>query len=59
MEYLSKQSPYYINTLFTKVLKTYLMLGATRNNIYIFPNDSQGYGVLNVQRTLEAIANKL
>lgn len=59
MEYLSRQGLYYRNTLFTKVLKTYLMLGATRNNIYIFPNDSQGYGVLNLQKTIEAIANKL
>ena len=59
MEYLSRQNSYYRNTLFTKVLKTYLMLGATRSNLYIFPNDSQGYGVLNLQRTIEAIANKL
>lgn len=59
MEYLSNQSLYYRNTLFTKVLKTYLMLGATRSDIYIFPNDSQGYGVLNLQKTIEAIANKL
>ena len=45
--------------LFTNVLKTYLMLGATKNSIYTFPNDSQGFGVLNLKNTIKAIANKI
>ena len=45
--------------LFTNVLKTYLMLGATKNSIYTFPNDSQGFGVLNLKDTINAIANKI
>ena len=35
------------------------MLGATKNSIYTFPNDSQGFGVLNLKDTINAIANKI
>ncbi|MGL5692587.1 MAG: S8 family serine peptidase, partial [Peptostreptococcaceae bacterium] len=59
MEYIALQGPYQKKNLFTKVLKTYLMLGATKSPIYTFPNDSQGFGVLNLRATIEAIANKL
>lgn len=59
MEYIALQGPYQRKNLFTKVLKTYLMLGATKSPIYKFPNDSQGFGVLNLRATIEAIANKL
>lgn len=59
MEYISLQGSYQRKSLFTKVLKTYLMLGSTKSPIYTFPNDSQGYGVLNLRATIEAIANKL
>ncbi len=59
VEYISKQGTFVSKTLYTRVLKTYLMLGAIKNPIYTFPNDAQGYGVLSLQSTIEAIANKL
>lgn len=60
MEYISNQSDFAREQLlFTQTLKTYLMLGATRNPIYTYPNNSQGYGVLNLKNTIEAVANKL
>ena len=59
MDYISQQEVYQRKLLFTNVLKTYLMLGATKNSIYTFPNDSQGFGVLNLKDTINAIANKI
>ena len=59
IEYINNQGTYASRALYTRVLKTYLMLGATKNIIYSYPNDTQGYGVLDLQRTIEAIANKL
>ncbi len=59
MEYISEQGDYQRRVLYTEVLKTYLMLGATRSSIYTYPNNSQGYGVLNLQATIEAIANNI
>lgn len=59
MEYISQQGMYQRKVLFTEVIKTYLMLGATRSSIYTYPNNSEGYGVLNLQGTIEAIANNI
>lgn len=59
MEYLAQQGDYSRRALFTNVLKTYLMRGATKNNIYTYPNSSQGYGILNLQSTMMAIADNL
>ena len=59
LEYIGQQEVYQRKLLFTNVLKTYLMLGATKNSIYTFPNDSQGFGVLNLKDTINAIANKI
>ena len=59
MEYISQQGNYARKQLFTQVLKTYLMRGATKQNIYTYPNPSQGYGILNLKNTIEAIANNL
>ena len=59
MEYISQQSDYAKRSLFTRVLKTFLMLGATKSTIYSYPNDSQGFGVLNLRQTIDAIADKL
>lgn len=59
IEYINNQGTYASRALYTRVLKTYLMLGATKNTIYSYPNDTQGYGVLDLQRTIEAISNKL
>ncbi|MGL5756066.1 MAG: bile acid germinant receptor pseudoprotease CspC [Paraclostridium sp.] len=59
MEYLKSQSKYGRNLLFTEVIKTYLMIGADKQPIYIYPNVDSGYGVLNFQKTLEQIAKKL
>lgn len=59
MEYISQQGNYARKQLFTQVLKTYLMRGATKQDIYTYPNPSQGYGILNLKNTIEAIANNL
>lgn len=58
-EYLMDQSLTPRGSLFTQVMKTYLMLGATKKPIYTYPNISQGYGILNLQKTIEEIANNL
>ncbi len=59
MEYVSKQGNYARKELFTQVLKTYLMRGATKRDIYTYPNPSQGYGILNLRNTIDAIANNI
>ena len=59
MEYIGDQGPYEMRTLYTKVLKTYLMLGADKKPIYTYPNESEGYGNLNLQNTIKSIANIL
>ena len=57
VEYISKQKKGSKNLLYTRVLKTYLMLGATKQPIYNYPNPSQGYGILNLKETIDQIAN--
>ncbi|HSQ89009.1 bile acid germinant receptor pseudoprotease CspC [Romboutsia sp.] len=57
MDYISEQKKGSKNLLFTRVLKTYLMLGATKKDIYMYPNASQGYGILNLKETIRQIAN--
>ena len=59
MEYISQQGNYARKQLFTQVLKTYLMRGATKQNIYTYPNPSQGYGILSLKNIIEAIANNI
>ncbi|MGL4914562.1 MAG: bile acid germinant receptor pseudoprotease CspC [Romboutsia sp.] len=59
MEYIDKESSNSIKSLYTQILKTYLMLGATRSEIYTYPNISQGYGKLNLKETMIQIANNL
>ncbi|MEG2788791.1 MAG: bile acid germinant receptor pseudoprotease CspC [Romboutsia sp.] len=57
MEYIKDQYEFYEEALYTQQLKTYLMLGATKKDIYVYPNISQGYGILNLKDTMVAIAN--
>ena len=59
MEYISYQSELGRNLLFTEVIKTYLMIGADRQDIYSYPNVNLGYGVLNFKKTMESIAENL
>ncbi len=59
IEYLVDQSDFTRISLFTQVIKTYLMLGATKKDIYKYPNVSQGYGILDLKKTIEEIANNL
>ncbi|RDY26932.1 peptidase S8 [Romboutsia weinsteinii] len=59
MEYLETQTELSSLSLFTEILKSYLMLGATKKAIYTYPNISQGYGVLNLKNTIQQIANNL
>lgn len=59
IEYLSDQSGLPKLSLFTDPLRTYLMLGSTRDEIYEYPNLSQGYGILNLRDTFRQIARNL
>ena len=59
MEYLIEQSNIPKLSLFNEVLKTYLMLGTTRKEIYTYPNLSEGYGLLNLESLFMTIANNL
>lgn len=59
VEYLLEQSETPRTSLFTQVMKTYLMLGATKKPIYTYPNISQGFGILDLKKTIEEIANNL
>ncbi len=59
MSYIISQEEESRNLLFSEPLKTFLMLGATRKDIYTYPNISQGYGILNLRNTLIAISNNL
>lgn len=57
LDYIVEQKRLKRNLLYTQTLKTYLMLGATKQEIYKYPNVSQGYGILNLQETIRQIAN--
>ncbi len=59
MEYLSRQGRYPKLLLYSQVLKTYLMIGATRNELYEYPNDSRGYGLVDFRRTMQIISDTL
>ncbi len=59
MEYVSKQGRYPKLVMYSEVLKSYLMIGATRSELYKYPNSSQGYGVVNFKRTIQIISYSL
>ena len=59
MSYIISQEEVSRNLLFSEPLKTFLMLGATRKEIYTYPNMAQGYGILNLRNTLAAISNNI
>ena len=59
MSYIISQEEGSRNLLFSEPLKTFLMLGATRKEIYTYPNMAQGYGILNLRNTLAAISNNI
>lgn len=59
MSYIISREEESRNLLFTEPLKTFLMLGATRKDIYTYPNVSQGYGILNLENTLIEISNNI
>lgn len=59
MQYIISEAKLGRLSLFTEVLKTYLMLGATKNSLYIYPNNSQGYGIINLENTIIQIANNI
>lgn len=56
-EYISSEYEFAKEILSVQPLKTYLMLGATKKDIYIYPNITQGYGILNLKNTIVEIAN--
>lgn len=59
MQYLQEESRVPKLSLFTEPLRTYLMIGATRQEIYTYPNISQGYGIFNLRDTFRQIARNL
>ena len=59
MEYISNQVTLPRYSLFNEPLKTYLMIGATQNSLYTYPNISQGFGILNYSNTIAKIAKNL
>ncbi len=59
IEFISQQGVYPKSTMYTAVLKTYLMLGARREEIYIYPNTYQGYGILNLRDTMIQMSTSL
>ena len=59
MEYVLSQTVIPQYTLYNEPLKTYLMVGATRKDIYEYPNISQGYGIFNFQNTINIISDNL
>ena len=59
MSYIISQEEESRNLLFSEPLKTFLMLGATRKEIYTYPNMAQGYGILNLRNILAAISNNI
>lgn len=59
IEYLQEESRIPKLTLFTEPLRTYLMIGATRQDIYTYPNISQGHGIFNLRDTFRQIARNL
>lgn len=59
MEYLTQQSQLPKLSLFTDVLRTYLVQGAIRDEIYEYPNISQGYGIMDLRNTFRVIARNL
>ena len=59
IEFISQQGVYPKNTMYTAVLKTYLMLGARREEIYTYPNTYQGYGILNLRDTMVQMSTSL
>lgn len=56
-EYITSEYEFAEELLSVQPLKTYLMLGATKKDIYIYPNITQGYGILNLKNTIVEIAN--
>lgn len=59
MDFISQQGLYPRKTMYTPTLKTYLMLGARREPIYIYPNTYQGYGILDLANTMKQISETL
>lgn len=59
MEYIRNQSEYIEKYMYGQMLKTYLILGATRQSIYKYPNPIQGYGLLNLKETITQISYNL
>ena len=59
MEYILSQTDITRYSLYNETLKTYLMIGATRKDIYEYPNISQGYGIFNFQNTINRISDNL
>jgi len=60
IEYIKKQSSMPKMLLYPEALASYLKLGATRKDeLYHYPNSSQGYGLVDFRRTIQKISDNL
>ncbi|WP_394867641.1 bile acid germinant receptor pseudoprotease CspC [Paraclostridium bifermentans] len=59
VDFLITQSDLNKSLIFTDVIKTYLMVGADRLDIYKYPNVRMGYGILNFKDTIQQIAKNI
>ncbi|MGL4877427.1 bile acid germinant receptor pseudoprotease CspC [Paraclostridium dentum] len=59
VDFLITQSDLNKSLIFTDVIKTYLMVGADRLDIYKYPNVRMGYGILNFKDTMQQIAKNI
>lgn len=59
MQYLKEESRVSKLSLFTEPIRTYLMIGAYKQDIYKYPNISQGYGIFDLKNTFKQISKNL
>lgn len=60
IEYIKKQSSMPKMLLYPEALASYLKLGAIRKDeLYDYPNSSQGYGLVDFRRTIQKISDNL
>lgn len=59
MQYLKEESRVSKLSLFTEPIRTYLMIGASKQDIYKYPNTSQGYGLFDLKNTFKQISRNI
>jgi len=59
IEYLTVQGEYPKLLLYSQVIKTYLMIGASQSDLYEYPDYSHGYGLIDFKKTIQIISDSL